>query len=213
MKLPVIHIVSLNTGNVSSVANALDQIGVQWKIAKTVDDLLDARNFILPGIGHFGSTMNSLDQQGFTEILRSRINEERIPTLGICLGMQLLAKSSSEGNASGLGIFDSTVIEMKAENTLRFKIPHNGWNTLDIKKNCVLLDGINERDEFFFLHKYAWKSETESELVATTNYEIAFPSVIGKNHCWGVQFHPEKSHSAGLQLLKNFAQHICSAPE
>jgi glutamine amidotransferase len=205
-----IHIVSLNGGNISSVINALELLGVQWKIADTPDELNHARNLILPGIGHFGSAMSYLNEKGFTEILRAKILEQKIPTLGICLGMQLLAQSGSEGNTAGLGIFDSSVLELKATDTFRYKIPHNGWNTLVIEKQCALLDGITERDEFFFLHKYIWKSKTGFEVFAETSYESSFPSVIGSGNCWGVQFHPEKSHEAGLQLIKNFVQHVCS---
>lgn len=210
MKKPVIHIVSLNGGNVSSVINALEQLGVQWKIADSQVELDNARNLILPGVGHFGSAMNYLNEKGFTEILRAKILEQRTPTLGICLGMQLLAQSGSEGNTTGLGIFDSSVLELKATDSVRYKIPHNGWNTLIIEKESLLLDGIEETDEFFFLHKYIWKSKTGSEVFAKTSYESSFPSVIGSGNCWGVQFHPEKSHEAGLQLLKNFVQHLCS---
>ncbi len=210
MKAPVIHIVSLNGGNVSSVTNALEQLGVHWKIADSPAELINAENLILPGIGHFGSTMNYLNEKGFTEVLRAKILKQKAPTLGICLGMQLLAQFGSEGNAAGLGIFDSTVLELKATDTVHYKIPHNGWNTLIIKKECPLLNGIKETDEFFFLHKYIWESKTGAEVFAETSYESSFPSVIGSGNCWGVQFHPEKSHEAGLQLLKNFVQHVCS---
>ncbi len=204
---PTVHILSLNGGNINSIINALEKIGAQAQEVRTKSDLESATHLIIPGIGHFDRAMKHLQESNLISTLKLVIREKRIPTLGICLGMHLLAKNSAEGDKDGLNILtDSTVTELKVTNSEHFKIPHNGWNTLTIEKNCSLLEGISEKDEFFFLHKYVWQSADTHEVVATTEYESGFPSVIGNNNCWGVQFHPEKSHEAGLRLLKNFIQ-------
>jgi len=206
MTKKTVHILSLNGGNITSVINALEKIGAHGKEVQTKSDLEQATHLIIPGIGHFDRAMNYLIEKDFIETLITAIQEKRIPTLGICLGMHLLGNKSDEGESKGLGIINAETHQLKVKNALHYKIPHNGWNTLNIEKACALLDGINEDDEFFFLHKYAWKSEAGPEVYATTSYEMDFPSVIGIENCWGVQFHPEKSHEPGLQLLRNFIQ-------
>ena len=206
MTKPSIHILSLNGGNVTSIINALDKIGVASTVIQEKSDLENATHLIIPGIGHYDRAMNYLEANGLFSLLRLKIIEQQTPTLGICLGMHLLAGSSEEGKSTGLGIFDVEVKELKVSNTLRYKVPHNGWNTLIKTQDCPILSGIETNEEFFFLHKYTWDTVSPSHIYANTIYDISFPAIVGQNNCWGVQFHPEKSHDAGLQLLKNFIQ-------
>lgn len=206
MRNKIVHILSLNGGNLVSVINAFEKLDVTCVEVRSKADLENATHLVIPGIGHYDRAMNYLKEKDLVSALKSLILEKQLPTLGICLGMHLLATKSAEGKQKGLGIFDASVEELQVSNSLQYKIPHNGWNTLVFEEKCKLFEGITETDEFFFLHKYVWKSHLSSEVFASANYERNFPVAIGKNKCWGVQFHPEKSHDAGLQLLQNFIQ-------
>lgn len=203
MNKVVVHVLDLHTGNVGSVAKAFQSIGADVKIAGSKADLENATHLVLPGIGHFGTAMKQFADLDFLETVLQHIKEDKA-FLGICLGMQLLSQYSEEGNCNGLGIFEATIKQLQVSDPIRFKIPHNGWNTIEIVKDAPLLKGISETDEFFFLHKFAWNSYNQSEVIALTEYDIKFPTVIGNNKCWGVQFHPEKSHESGRKLLSNF---------
>ena len=203
MNRPLVHILDLNTGNVGSVAKAFTAIGAEVKIVRTKTDLENATHLVLPGIGHFGTAMERFVQLDLLDSVLQYIREDNA-FLGICLGMQLLSGFSEEGNCKGLGIFNAQVKQLSVPDTIHFKIPHNGWNTLKKVNDCPLLENISETDEFFFLHKFAWHSSNQSEVIALTEYGIEFPTVIGRHKCWGVQFHPEKSHESGRKLLSNF---------
>lgn len=198
-----VHIINLGQGNISSVQRAVQTLGVQTCITNSVNELQSAERIILPGVGHYDLAMNFLRNNNLLAVLKQHIQDNK-PLLGICLGMQLLANESEEGNTKGLGIFDAEVKQLKTDDSMRWKIPHNGWNTLTIKSPCALLEGISETDELFFLHQYYWKSAPGNEVHATTRYDSEFASVIGKDNVWGVQFHPEKSHAVGLRILSNF---------
>ena len=196
-----VHIFELG-GNVSSVVNAFHQLNVDCTVIRHSNDVLQASHLILPGIGHFSNAMTRLEELDLVGATKVHIQNQK-PFLGICLGMQLLASFSEESQSNGLSIFNATIKEMLVSNSEQFKIPHSGWNTLKFKQNSPLFNGLSENDEFFFLHKYHWSGH-ENNTFATTEYEHEFPSVIGSNNCWGVQFHPEKSHDSGLRLLENF---------
>lgn len=198
-----IQILQLNSGNIDSVATAFRKIGVEVQLVTQRSELSSSASIVLPGIGHFQHAVNHLKNVGLFDPVLEFASKDH-PILGICLGMHLLASHSEEGDTEGLNLFDARVKEMKMENTVRFKVPHNGWNTLNIEQQTPLLKGIDNTTEFFFLHKYAWQTQNSTEVFATSTYESDFPVVIGKKNCWGVQFHPEKSHAAGLQLLENF---------
>ena len=203
MSAKVVHILDLNTGNVGSVAKAFASIGAEVKIVCTKTDLEDATHLILPGIGHFGTAMERFTQLDLLDPVLQYIREDKA-FLGICLGMQLLSGFSEEGDCNGLCIFDARVKQLLVTDSTKYKIPHNGWNTLEKVKDSPLLENISETDEFFFLHKFAWHSSNQYEVIALTEYEMKFPTVIGYKNCWGVQFHPEKSHESGRKLLSNF---------
>lgn len=197
-----VAILDIQCGNIHSVNHALKTIGVDARIINRRDELKNADAIILPGIGHFDQAIKQLTELKLLSPLKQHIDSGK-HFLGICLGMQVLANSSEEGELVGLEIFNQQISELKNQEFTTFKVPHSGWNTLNIVKDCALLKGISVSDEFFFLHKYCWKGDSD-EVFAVTNYGQNFASVVGRENCWGVQFHPEKSHQAGLRILENF---------
>lgn len=198
-----VAVLDIQCGNIGSVLKALENAGATAKTVNTTVDISEATHLIIPGVGHFDRAMKHLENAGLISAIQQRVANNK-PTLGICLGMQIMAVKSDEGELAGLQLFDAEIRELRPQDTQRYKVPHNGWNTLEAQNHCLLLDGISANDEFFFLHKYVWQSHADAEVFATTTYAIDFPVIIGKGNCWGVQFHPEKSHDAGLRLLHNF---------
>lgn len=199
-----IVIVDYGMGNLNSVKRKLDRLSMDSKISSNSIDLLNADKIILPGVGHFSNAMENLTQLKLIEPLQEIALNLKKPILGICLGMQLMAKFSQEGNVAGLGWFDAEVVRFKISDTLKYKIPHIGWNQISISKESALMEGIVELSEFYFVHAYHFKNNCREDLLNTTKYEYDFTSAIEKNNLFGVQYHPEKSHVVGEQLLLNF---------
>lgn len=191
-------------GNLHSVYKKVSSLGVDVSIASKAKELTGATHIILPGVGHFGKAMDNLKKLDLIEALHEQVSEKHIPILGICLGMQLMANSSEEGEAQGLGWFDARVRKFEMKDKLHFKVPHTGWNTIEIKKNHPVLHGINNQSEFYFVHSYYFDCNENEDVLCSTNYEINFTSSIQKNNILGMQFHPEKSHDLGELLFKNF---------
>jgi len=169
-------------------------------------DLESADKVILPGIGHFQNAMQSLASLHLTDALNELAIVRRRPILGICLGMQLMAKTSEEGNCRGLGWIDAHVVRLKSTNRLKYKIPHVGWNQIVIKKESSLMHGIAERSEFYFVHSYRLEPADAGDVLSESSYDGKFTSAVERGNLFGVQYHPEKSHEAGETLLKNFAR-------
>lgn len=188
-----IAIIDYGAGNIQSIQFALERLGFEGILANDVAFIESADKVIFPGVGEASSAMKKLTESGLDQL----IPKLKQPVLGICLGMQLMCKSSEEGNTNGLGIFDVDII--KFSNAV--KVPQMGWNTIyDLKSQ--LFNGINENDYMYLVHSfYAPKSE---EMIATTNYEMEYASALQKDNFYGVQFHPEKSGVIGEQILKNF---------
>ena len=168
----------------------------------------NADKLILPGVGHFTRGIQNLRKKDLIEILTTKVLSDKTPILGICLGMQLFTETSEEGNVKGLGWIEAKTIRFNNStgNNRAYKIPHIGWNNLQIKNESKLLNGINENSFFYFVHSYFVPSNTSSDIIATTNYANIFTSVIQKDNIYGAQFHPEKSHQDGIQILKNFVK-------
>jgi imidazole glycerol-phosphate synthase subunit HisH len=202
-----IAIINYQMGNIGSVAKKIKRIGYEPIIANTTEQVLNASKLILPGVGHFVSAVERLKKSGIWDALNEAVLHRKIPILGICLGMQLMAKRSEEGDCEGYAWFDADVIRFKVSDTIKFKVPHIGWNTLIPQKPSVLLEGINQNTEFYFVHSYQFKCNEEIDISAKSIYDYPFCSVIEKEHIFGVQFHPEKSHKQGEQLLLNFLNH------
>ena len=195
----MIVIIDYEMGNVLSVRNALDRIGVRSTISRNSDDIRKATGLILPGVGSAGAGMNNIKRFEIDKIIREEIREGK-PILGICLGMQLLMTQSEEGNVSCLNYISGTVVRFKTQE----KVPQLGWNTVLSKRGSILFEGIPQDSFFYFVHSYYSIPRKKSVIYGSTNYENDFCSAIEKENIFGVQFHPEKSGQIGEKLLKNF---------
>lgn len=199
----LITIVNAGTGNIFSVAKALKRFQVNIIITDDHNVIKSAEKIILPGVGHFKQAMKNLAEKNLIDILNEKAIIQKVPILGICLGMQLMACKSEEGNVPGLGWINAMVNRFESSNN--FKIPHMGWNTLSGEFNKTrLLKGLTPDDEFYFVHSYHWNRDAVDEVAARTEYIYMFPSVIEINNLFGVQFHPEKSFKSGEIILQNF---------
>lgn len=200
-----IVIVDYQTGNMNSVAKVLQHLNnIHVSISNDKEKIRSADKLILPGVGHFGKAMESLTQLGLLETLNNHVLIQKKPVLGICLGMQLLATSSEEGNCAGLNWVPGHVKRMQTSNSLRYKIPHTGWNTLKQQHQSPILEMIAPTDEFYFVHAYHFEVDNSTHVFCTTSYDLEFVSGVENDHIFGVQFHPEKSHDQGLQFFRNF---------
>lgn len=188
-----IAIIDYGAGNVQSVLFALERIGFAGKVTSDPEEIKSADKVIFPGVGEASSAMKMLEKKGLVKV----ILQLKQPTLGICLGMQLLCKSSEEGNTNGIGIFD---IEIKKFSN-QLKVPQMGWNTIYNLKS-PLFEGISENEYMYLVHSYYAPQNANS--IATTNYDIEYASALHKDNFYGVQFHPEKSGDVGEKILKNF---------
>ncbi len=200
----VITIVDYGMGNLLSVKKKLDRLNSGTKISSSPSDILASDKIILPGVGHFQKAMKNLHTLGLYDVLNEAVVQKKIPVFGICLGMQLMAKYSQEGDAEGLGWFDAEVVKFNVKDTLKYKIPHTGWNQVMIKKQSKLMNGIPDNSEFYFVHAYHIKLNNNADALHETGYEYPFVSAVEKENIIGVQYHPEKSHEDGELLLKNF---------
>lgn len=201
-----IVIVDYLTGNTNSVKRALDRIGSLCIISSQVKDITQADKLILPGVGHFTKAMASLEELGLLDALNETVLIKHKPVLGICLGMELMANMSQEGNMPGLQWLEAEAVRFEVSMAARHKVPHMGWNRVQIKKASALMKGVDELSEFYFAHSYYLKINDRSDLLTETEYGIPFPSAVERNNIFGVQFHPEKSHRIGVQVLKNFIE-------
>lgn len=204
MPAPRILILDYGTGNLTSVRRKLDRMGVRSSVSSAPDDVAAADKIILPGVGHFGKAMANLVKLRLIDALNDAVLAKRKPVLGICLGMELMAETSEEGDASGLAWLDAETVRFDLGDSTQYKIPHMGWNQVRVKKDSRLMSGIGGEAEFYFAHSYHLRLRDNSDLLSETEYGIAFPSAVEKDNIFGVQFHPEKSHDAGARLLKNF---------
>ena len=199
-----IAIVDYGMGNINSVKRKLSKFNCIVKIAHNPDDILQADKIILPGVGHFGKAMEHIKQQHIEGALNDAVQVNKKPILGICLGMQLMATHSEEGNCNGFSWFDAEVVRFKINDTLRFKVPHTGWNSVFQKKESDLLKGISDLSEFYFVHAYHFVANNKNDILTETKYENTFVSSVAKENIFGVQFHPEKSHDVGMKIFENF---------
>lgn len=196
----MIVIVDYGMGNLRSVEKAFNRLNAQAMISSNPLDIANASKLVLPGVGHFSKGMENLNERNLITPLQLAV-EKGVPLLGICLGMQLMTRSSEEGDKEGLGFIDAFTKKFKvAENV---KVPHMGWNNVNISESIPLLDGISDMDEFYFAHSYRVEASSGS-IVASTFYGEEFASIIQNKNVLGVQFHPEKSHDSGLKLIDNF---------
>ena len=199
----MIAIIDYGAGNLQSVKKAFDFIGAESVITDNPEVINACDRVLLPGVGSFGDAMDSMAKNGLIETVKQNALSGK-PFLGICLGLQLLFEESEESpGVKGLGIFKGKIKKFSPD--MGLKIPHIGWNSLEIKQNDTLFKGIPENSYVYFVHSYYLHAEDEKDIATITNYGIDFHSAVGKNNVFATQFHPEKSGDVGLQILKNFA--------
>jgi len=200
----MIAIVDYEAGNLTSVKRALDFLGLESKITPDPQEIRNAERVIFPGVGHAASAMKVLVERKLDKVLHE-VFAAGTPVMGICLGTQIILSYSEEGDTTCLGLIDGRCPKFKLKNSA-LKIPHMGWNAVTAKKKHPILDGIKQGDEFYFVHSYYPQPQDANAVIAVTDYEIEFPSIIGKRNLVATQFHPEKSGPSGLKILSNFSQ-------
>lgn len=200
----MIHIIDYNCGNIASIANMLKKAGSSSTIVNNPEDLYKAKKIILPGVGAFDYGIKNLTEKGLDKAIIKKVLDEKIPILGICLGMQLLMNGSEEGILPGLGLINGNVKRFKFEDP-SIKVPHMGWQKVDYEFNDRLIHNCGKHDRYYFVHSYYVNCHSDKNIFIKTIYgNQSFASGICENHIYGVQFHPEKSHRFGLALLKGF---------
>lgn len=198
----MIVIVDYGAGNIRSIQNMIKKAGGKSIISSGVDEIKSAEKIIIPGVGSFDYGMEQLEKLGLIEVLNFKALKERIPILGICLGFQLMTSSSEEGKRNGLAWFDAKTLKFSLKGD-SYKIPHMGWNEVIVRKMNPLLSD-NEFYKFYFVHSYYVVANQECDIMTTTTYSLEFTSGMCANNLFGLQFHPEKSHRYGLDLIRNF---------
>lgn len=202
----MIVIIDYGMGNLGSIQNMLKKISAQATISSDKKIVASADKLILPGVGSFDHAVANLNALELIPLLNERVVDDKIPLLGVCLGMQLLTRQSEEGIMPGLGWIDAETVRFRFETEKRLRIPHMGWNTAEIKKrDDPLFKNFGYDAKFYFVHSYYVRCNDASNVLAVTHYGLDFCSSVVKKNIRGVQFHPEKSHKFGMKLLKNFA--------
>ena len=203
----MITIIDYGLGNVLAFVNVYKRLNIPVAVAKRADDLAQASKLILPGVGSFDHAIKQLNMSGMRERVEQLVKRDGIPILGICVGMQMLAACSDEGKLPGLGWIDGKVkkfdISSMPSGTY---LPHMGWNDVMPARDSRLFKGMEADSRFYFLHSYYFECQQQQDVLAVTDYGGVFSCAIHHDNVYGVQFHPEKSHHFGSQLLKNFAE-------
>ncbi len=200
----MISIVNYGMGNLGSVFNMFKRIGVEARIVDRPEDLQAAKKILLPGVGAFDNAMKRINESGFLDVLNQKALGEKVPVLGICLGMQLLTRGSEEGNLPGLGWIAADTIRFPNQNEL--KVPHMGWNLVHPATPSPLTVSLPDEPRFYFVHSYRVHVDDERNSILKCTYGVDFDAAVQHENIYGAQFHPEKSHKFGMRLLENFAR-------
>lgn len=203
----MISIIDYGVGNINAFVNVYKRLNIPTKIAKTANDLEDAEKLILPGVGHFDHAMSELIKSGMLDKLNELVLVKKLPVIGICVGMQMMANSSDEGTSEGLKWIDATVKkfdETKIKQVTR--LPHMGWNDVQPVVKNPLFEGLEKDALFYFLHSYYFECNNTEDILAVSDYGDQFTCAAHHENVYGIQFHPEKSHKYGETLLHNFAK-------
>lgn len=200
----MIAIIDYGCGNLGSIKNMVRKIGGEAIVTSNIEEIKTASKIILPGVGSFDTGMNNLKQSGFIEVLKNKAFVEKVPFLGICLGMQMMCKDSEEGTEKGLGWFDAHTIKFKFEKGSKNKIPNMGWKNVIQKKESLFFKDMYENPRYYFVHSFFVQCNSEKDILTTSEYGKEYVSAFEKENLCGVQFHPEKSHKFGMKLFSNF---------
>lgn len=207
----MITIVDYGMGNLGSIFNMFKKLKIESKITSDLQEIGEAEKILLPGVGAFDTAMKKIDEDGFREVLNKKALEDRIPVLGICLGMQLLTNGSEEGKLPGLGWIDADTRRFTFDKGSGLKVPHMGWNEVTLSNESPLTEGLfdltltDENPRFYFVHSYYVSVRDQKNSILKTHFGHDFDAAIRNENIYGAQFHPEKSHKFGMQLFKNFA--------
>jgi imidazole glycerol-phosphate synthase subunit HisH len=202
----MITIIDYGLGNIKAFLNVYKSLNISTIIAKDAKAVEGASKIILPGVGAFDYAMSRLNGSGMREALENQVMDKGVPVLGICVGMQMLGKGSDEGALTGLNWIDGNVKLFESKSlSHKIPLPHMGWNTLNICQENKLFVDLDDHARFYFLHSYYFSAKDEDNIIGTSEYGIKYASAINQGNVYGIQFHPEKSHFNGTQLLKNFA--------
>lgn len=203
----MIVIIDYGLGNNGAIKNMLKKIGADALISNEISIIAAAEKLILPGVGAFDSGMQNILNLGLVPVLNEKVLEKKTPILGICLGTQLMTKSSDEGTLPGLGWVDGVTVKFDTNKmSTKSKVPHMGWNTVKIMKKSNLFIDSNDNERFYFVHSYHVNCNRPDDILTTTQYGYDFVSSFAVGNISGVQFHPEKSHRYGMALMKNFVR-------
>lgn len=206
----MVSIIDCGMGNLGSVKNMLKHIGAKSKIVSSVEDVNQAEKIILPGVGSWDNGILKLKESGLMDALNQTVIKNKVPVLGICLGMQLLLETSEEGSLAGLGWIPGHVVKFNSDNQSaenpRLRVPHMGWNVVYPQQDCRLINTFEGETRFYFVHSYHASHIKDEHKLLTCHYGYEFVCAIHKENIWGVQFHPEKSHRFGMMLMKNFVE-------
>ena len=201
-------IIDYNMGNVRSVSKAFEMLTDNVLVTNKKGDIEEADYLVLPGVGAFSEGMKNLEDLGLINILEKQVLQKRIPILGICLGMQLMAKTSEEfGEHNGLGWIEASVKKFEFGKDQSLKVPHVGWNNITIKKDSPIFKNVKQDIDFYFVHSFFMECENREDVIATCNYGQDFVAAIQSENIFATQFHPEKSQRAGLKILENFLEY------
>ncbi|MDX2281761.1 MAG: imidazole glycerol phosphate synthase subunit HisH [Saprospiraceae bacterium] len=203
----MIGIIDYGLGNINAFLNIYKKLHVPAKRLRILDDFSDVEKLILPGVGAFDHAMESFNKSGIREIVEKMVLTDKVPVIGICVGMQMLAGSSDEGKLHGLGWIPGTVKRFD-ESKIQFTthLPHMGWNDVLVKKDSPIFADFPEDPRFYFLHSYYFECSEEKDSIAQSDYGYPFTCSVNRENIYGVQFHPEKSHGFGEKLLENFSK-------
>lgn len=203
----MIALIDYGVGNIYAFQNVYKRLNIQTKIAKSANDLKGVDKLILPGVGSFDYAMTQLNNSGMREKLDELVLEQKMPVIGICVGMQMMANGSDEGKLDGLKWIDASVKKFDVS-TIKYitKLPHMGWNDVNPIKNHPLFIGLEQDALFYFLHSFYFLCNNDQDSIAKSEYGINFTSSVNHNNIYGIQFHPEKSHHYGEKLLYNFSK-------
>lgn len=203
LRAPRVGVIDYGMGNIGSICKMLRLVGAEPMVSADPAQLRSADKLVLPGVGHFDRAMSNLQAAGLVAGLKELVIERGTPILGVCLGMQLMCDSSEEGSQPGLGFVRARVRRFEPADR-RLKVPHMGWQPLEVAKPSALLSGVETDSRFYFVHSFYVDCADESDVLARTTYGQPFVSAFSRGHVQGVQFHPEKSHRFGIQLFRNF---------